>query len=1073
MKLQAACSLALLLASAASSSGVHDTRRPAISEHRASQNADRIRHLIHGASAARLTHTTSASSDATDDTSAIGDAASTLRGASGTRGSRQGTSRRHRKLHAGMALWNGTRSHRKLISTPSSSLKSSESDASETTATSSTSSESNSSATTATSSTSSESDTSATTATHPSSSSSSPSSSSSKDTTSHSDESEDTASHAHLSADKTRTSSDTSATNADSASSSGSDTDATADGVLPSPTSSHKDDSGGLLGGLGGLVGGAGSLVGGQISTLGANLGGVATVIGGAPHTVSTDAPSPSSRTESADTASVTSIFRSTDSRIGDSTESATSTRRNDSSGPLGAIAGNLGGVVGGAGSAVGGLVSSVGGGLGDTVSSVAGGVGNALDPTSDQTSDAGPTPSRTSTKGPSKTADPADNDGEGGKGGGGVVGVLTSLLGGSHESTTAAPTDSGSSSRSGKPASSTDGNGGIWTDLTSIIGGGQNTSPTLSHAPSSTLDDHSTTQMDAPTGGSASTVTGQPSATLGVPSANLTSPSFSDGLAVTSATGTSTEVSSAEPSSSAYTDSSSSTSSSTSAAITSSSTSQAPYWYAQTNSLMIPGSETTSSTSTQTTSTAPTPEATTASEGVISWPSAILPSADAPVQPVDTVPVSVLLKPSMKWTWMIQNPDTTAQVLAFMPSLFSNAVGNGSVQDTTLVRLQSYSGSDTPPSRRSARRSLQDWLPRSAGTAGTTTDADARTLYVAYYSSEWVDQLQAAISNTSSAFYSSNLSNPAARELAANVDASWNITTTVLSATSKNGASLGKRIKRSTTATVRNILVSIAGAAVACLAAFLAYRFWRSKKQAQMNLQRASLRDPTIRSFGNTSLSDHWSLHRDEQQSTSYGPRPDEGWHAAGQPEMSEIRRFSAQQPALYRDDSRSTQGSGDGPFADPRHGALNRASRQTERGLNAYSHHSMTSANTSLTEAEQVRQAYLARTRPLSAGSMLGGNRASTQPTVPSPTSSGFESSGSLSSTRSPVLRATLLERGGSLKTESSARQGSASSLQHGPRAMRYHGSTRKFGRRPASLSSRNSRISNPEMQANSLLL
>lgn len=394
------------------------------------------------------------------------------------------------------------------------------------------------------------------------------------------------------------------------------------------------------------------------------------------------------------------------------------------------------------------------------------------------------------------------------------------------------------------------------------------------------------------------------------------------------------------------------------------------------------------------------------------------------------------------------------------MPGLFANAVGNGSNSDTTLVRLQSYSGEDVTAADSRHRRSVP--------TSGTTTDADARTLYVAYYPRGSIDALQAAISNSTSAFYTSNASNPAARELASNVDSSWNISSSVVLASIGTAASTADRHESTKHTTLRNILIGVASAAVASLAAFLAYRFWLSKKKAKAALRHASLRDLTIRSFGNSSLRETWFASSDEQHSALHGQRLAEAWGHNDQPNMNE--RHVATRPMLYRDNSTSSDrlspfGS---PLVDVNAIRINRASRGTERGAYAQSVYSMDSANTTLTEAERIRQAYMARTRRASGMQTSGAVSYDSDSQSISPSVSDFHSTESASPPRSPMNTGPGRASRSPSRTRSPNHFGIGGPYRPRPSTNAPNG--RKFSRRPGSISSR---ISNPEMQNNSLLL
>lgn len=298
----------------------------------------------------------------------------------------------------------------------------------------------------------------------------------------------------------------------------------------------------------------------------------------------------------------------------------------------------------------------------------------------------------------------------------------------------------------------------------------------------------------------------------------------------------------------------------------------------------------------------------------------------------------------------MIEHPDTTSQVLAFMPGLLSRAI-EGEDSDVTLVRLQSYSPDNTTSlSRRSSDTT------EAITTTGSTDDEDAQTLYVAYFPTSKVEDLQAAIRNTSSPCYvSDDLTNAAAQQLAVNIDTTWNVTQ-LSSKLSTNALTRsedkGKNVKNGHGDTIRNVVVAVVSATVACLIAVCASRWYRSRKRAQRLLQHAQRGGDvsSAASFGPGAFTPSFT---DGQRATAPALQSGENWN--DDPVMVERDGASAQRAVSWRVSSHR----GD-PFADV-YG--NRASRQTERGAVSSVLSYEDPALASMTEAEQIRAAYLTR--------------------------------------------------------------------------------------------------------------
>lgn len=115
-------------------------------------------------------------------------------------------------------------------------------------------------------------------------------------------------------------------------------------------------------------------------------------------------------------------------------------------------------------------------------------------------------------------------------------------------------------------------------------------------------------------------------------------------------------------------------------------------------------------------------------------WPSVIVPT-NSQMLSAQTVPqnqtlISILFTEQMGWAWICSEPDASAQIFAFMPSLIGNAI-NITTNDVLTDKLVAYQPEDYN------------------GSTGTIL-----SVYLGYIPSSYVDALSAAIKAPNSAFY-------------------------------------------------------------------------------------------------------------------------------------------------------------------------------------------------------------------------------------------------------------------------------------------------------------------------------
>lgn len=169
-------------------------------------------------------------------------------------------------------------------------------------------------------------------------------------------------------------------------------------------------------------------------------------------------------------------------------------------------------------------------------------------------------------------------------------------------------------------------------------------------------------------------------------------------------------------------------------------------YAFVNTNSLVLPDSNTTTSSATEADkTTTATPTSTTDSTVTVdstftgtstmssATPSAlpliIKPSNAPSSKPADATLIAILFKPTLPWAWIVEQRSTTAQIFTYMPEIIANAVSIKTL-DVVTVKLRRYDPQDG------------DTLYKY------------RTLYLAYMPKKLSVQLQELIKTNSSLIF-------------------------------------------------------------------------------------------------------------------------------------------------------------------------------------------------------------------------------------------------------------------------------------------------------------------------------
>jgi hypothetical protein len=344
-----------------------------------------------------------------------------------------------------------------------------------------------------------------------------------------------------------------------------------------------------------------------------------------------------------------------------------------------------------------------------------------------------------------------------------------------------------------------------------------------------------------------------------------------------------------------------------------------------------------------------------------------IIPVGGATYQPANTTVVALLFKDSLKWSFLATTPATVAQIFGYMPGILSEAI-NEQPADISTIRLQAY-------------------YP----TSDHTNQSSALSLYLAYIPSSMAQSLAAQVKNYNMSSFYTMPTNVVAKQLVQEVDPTFDILG--MSDNVLPNSVIVKKANEST-ATLRNALIGVGAAFLACIAAFVGWRMWRRQ---QKKSRRAGPAGPglgranTIRSFGvgpggARSLRETWAPNEYEQEQVLQSQMT-ETWNHGGQQRESRSvfgmgnglsshghseMAFTAALPSNYT----SSHGHLN-PFEDARD---NRASLETERtgqssSLSSRSSHagrSMTrnsTASSGLTEAQRIQQAYIDSHAPSSA--------------------------------------------------------------------------------------------------------
>nr|UUJ34939.1 Msb2 [Ustilago esculenta] len=466
------------------------------------------------------------------------------------------------------------------------------------------------------------------------------------------------------------------------------------------------------------------------------------------------------------------------------------------------------------------------------------------------------------------------------------------------------------------------------------------------------------------------------------------------------------------------------------------------PYWYANTQSLNLAPSSTSSAAKPAKTGSQsmnhgstegstgfdPVPASTSSGSGntpaAQDLPTSIVPSANSYNQPPNTTSIGLLFKQDMKWTWVITQADLTAQIFAFMPDLVGQSVGLTSSQIST-VKLASYS-------------------PDTANTAASTGLSTARTLYMAYVPTSSVEEIQALISNTSSPFYASAAPG-APRQLASQVDPTFNILSVVgEAATGSKQKSTSSSGSSNDGSTLRSSLIGVGCAVTGLFALVVGGLLWRKnrkdKEQPAGGAKGGLSRAQTIRSFSG-GLRETWAPDAlDQHRALDTAPEMQQFWfpvdgHMADghptQPTHSHADGFGGYVASDPFQDAAMAGGAASGYVN------MNRSSRMTER--------SNYSDLSQMTEAQRIQYDYESSRRSFVSSSDHSGSHGS------------HSGSG-----------------------HSNEMAGMASTYQEDYRVPRQHTSNHAFGSRVNSISRSRRRgsvasstIGRPEMIGNSVLL
>jgi hypothetical protein len=203
------------------------------------------------------------------------------------------------------------------------------------------------------------------------------------------------------------------------------------------------------------------------------------------------------------------------------------------------------------------------------------------------------------------------------------------------------------------------------------------------------------------------------------------------------------------------------------------------------------------------------------------SLPAKIVPGNAPASIPEDATLVSLMFaKSSMGWEWVVQSPDTAAQVLAYMPQLLASSlnVSESDIQSTALVAYQGLTDS-------SAKQLM--------------------TVYLASLPSDQVANLQAQVKTPSSLLYQQDAA--ILKQLSQQLVATFPVTafTSTEQATigvngDEDGSSGGSDKKKNNTTVIA--VVASFGSVIILLLAFVAFRYMRRNKNSAPNLRALQL---------------------------------------------------------------------------------------------------------------------------------------------------------------------------------------------------------------------------------------
>ena len=235
--------------------------------------------------------------------------------------------------------------------------------------------------------------------------------------------------------------------------------------------------------------------------------------------------------------------------------------------------------------------------------------------------------------------------------------------------------------------------------------------------------------------------------------------------------------------------------------------TTSGPYGVFKTNTLVLP-------TVSMSPSRNATPTEGTGGESTIHQiPSLVVPAQAVASPPDGSIKFGIVFRPSMPWTWVVLQRDTTAQIFNYMPPILASAIGADDSSQVVTCKLKEYSDANV---------------------------SEPRTLYLGYVPQNLSEALRSQVMDTTSQLYTATL-DPVPKQLVAQIDPNF------------DPLMFSSRDDGTQPHTLRDALVGsfsgIGGAAVLCL---LMVFFHRKHGKRLPNMKRKSNIDrrATIKSF-------------------------------------------------------------------------------------------------------------------------------------------------------------------------------------------------------------------------------